>query len=82
MKVAICISGQLRSWEDCYETWIKLVNNIKTHPNFIDKDIEFDYFFHIWDFNTIPEFEWREKYKKLGYVKKMTQCQKMKFKKL
>jgi hypothetical protein len=72
MKVAVCISGQLRSWEDCYKTWIKLFDTIKNHPNFIGKDIEFDYFFHIWDFNTIPEFQWIEKYKKLGNVKKLT----------
>jgi hypothetical protein len=72
MKVAVCISGQLRSWEDCYKTWIKLFDTIKNHPNFIDKDVEFDYFFHIWDFNTIPELQWREKYKKLGYVRKVT----------
>jgi hypothetical protein len=72
MKVAVCISGQLRSWEDCYKTWIKLFDTIKNHPDVIGKNVEFDYFFHIWDFNTIPEFIWREKYKKLGYVKKIT----------
>jgi len=72
MKVAICISGQLRSWEDCYESWIKLVDNIKNHPNFIGKNVEFDYFFHIWDFNTIPELQWTEHYKKIGNVKKLT----------
>jgi hypothetical protein len=72
MKVAVCISGQLRSWEDCYKSWIKLVDTIKNHPNFKDKNIEFDYFFHIWNFDTIPEFEWWEKYEKLGNVKKLT----------
>ena len=72
MKVAICISGQLRTWEHCYQSWIKLVDKIKNHPSFIGKNVEFDYFFHIWDFNTIPNIIWWEKYEKLGNVKTTT----------
>ena len=29
MKIAICFSGQPRSWEKCHEAWFKFIENIK-----------------------------------------------------
>jgi hypothetical protein len=45
MKIALCISGQPRVWKKTYQNWI---DNILP-------DIEKDVFFHLWDFNTLPE---------------------------
>lgn len=44
MRIAICISGQPRSWEKCYKNWADHLL-----PN-VEKDI----FFHFWDYNTLP----------------------------
>jgi len=44
MRVALCISGQPRTWEKCYQNWI---DNIM--PG-VEKDI----FFHLWDYNSLP----------------------------
>lgn len=44
-KVAICFSGQPRTWKNCIETW----KNILTEKNF-----SVDIFCHIWDFNSVP----------------------------
>lgn len=45
-KIAICLSGQVRSWRKCYETWKLIWVNI---PN-----VEVDFFIHTWDENTYP----------------------------
>jgi hypothetical protein len=45
LKAAFCFSGQLRTWKDCYPTWLKLFQYFDTPP---------DIFCHIWDFNTPP----------------------------
>lgn len=45
-RVAICISGQCRTWESCYENIINF---------FQDDECQFDYFIHTWDINTYPE---------------------------
>ena len=50
MKVAICLSGQPRTWEKCYHTWIKLIDAIKQNYQVDNVDI----FCHLWDFNTPP----------------------------
>lgn len=43
-KMAICISGQPRTWRKCVDSWKQLAQG----------DVEVDYFFHMWDYNTIP----------------------------
>lgn len=44
MKIALCISGQPRTWKKAYANWLE-----KLLPNF-EKDI----FFHLWNYNTLP----------------------------
>lgn len=44
MRVALCISGQPRTWKKAYNNWLD-----KLLP-----DIEKDIFFHFWDYNTLP----------------------------
>lgn len=43
LRTAFCFSGQLRTWEYCYPSWIKFASKFKTPP---------DIFCHIWDFNS------------------------------
>lgn len=50
MKIAICLSGQPRTWEKCSPTWFKLVEKIKEKYQ-VD---QVDFFCHAWDFNTSP----------------------------
>lgn len=50
MKIAICFSGQPRSWEKCYDSWFKFIEKIKKIYNTSEVDI----FCHAWDFNTPP----------------------------
>ena len=50
MKIAICLSGQPRTWEKCYHTWLKLIDTIKLNYQVEKVDI----FCHFWDFNTPP----------------------------
>jgi hypothetical protein len=67
MKVAFCLSGQLRTWRQCYESWNLLferfreqmyINDSMQYPLYADEPFEVDYFIHTWDFNTIPHFKW------------------------
>ena len=44
MRVALCISGQPRTWEKCNQNWI---DNIMP-------GVEKDMFFHLWDYNSFP----------------------------
>jgi hypothetical protein len=44
MKIALCISGQPRFWDRCFESWI----------NSIFPGTQKDIFFHFWDYNTLP----------------------------
>ena len=48
-KIAICISGQPRTWERCYPSWIKLIAKLEELHNATT-----DIFCHAWDFNTVP----------------------------
>jgi hypothetical protein len=50
MKIAICFSGQPRTWEKCYNSWFKFIEKIKQIYNATDVDI----FCHAWNFNTLP----------------------------
>lgn len=44
-RIAICLSGEIRSWENVYETWEKIVE---------DKNVQVDYFIHTWNYNNPP----------------------------
>jgi hypothetical protein len=50
MKIAICMSGQPRTWKKCYPTLVKLIQRLKQTYNTNQVDI----FCHGWDFNTLP----------------------------
>ena len=49
MRIAFCISGQLRTWKKSSDTWLKLANGIEEKLN-----AKVDFFSHTWDFNTLP----------------------------
>lgn len=59
MKIAVCISGQIRTWRKCYKSWFLMFDELKErkYPNM---DVEIDYFIHTWDFNTVPPHKWHE----------------------
>ncbi len=44
MRIALCVTGQPRTWKRCYQTWIDAVSHLG----------EVDIFYHMWDFNTHP----------------------------
>jgi len=46
MRIAVCLSGQPRTWKRAYPTWIEYLS--------IHGDI--DIFYHMWDYNTHPSF--------------------------
>ena len=39
MKIAVCLSGQPRTWKQCYDTWNFLFNDLKKNENLKEKDI-------------------------------------------
>jgi hypothetical protein len=43
-KIAICLSGQARTWKKCYQRWIEVFGS----------QGEIDFYFHFWDYNTLP----------------------------
>lgn len=50
MRIAICLSGQPRTWHTCYPTWFNLIKKIKQVY-----DVEtVDFFCHLWDYNSAP----------------------------
>jgi hypothetical protein len=59
MRIAVCFSGQSRTWRECYDSWNKLFTQMSLSPKFINEKIEIDYFVHVWDFNTIPPHLWQ-----------------------
>jgi ribosomal protein S17E len=46
LKIAICMSGQLRTWDKCYQNVFKIIKKLKRN----DTDIHF--FCHTWDFES------------------------------
>lgn len=46
-RIAICFSGQLRTWRSCIDSW----HNILLHNG---RDDNIDIFCHLWDYNTLP----------------------------
>lgn len=49
MKIAICFSGQPRTWHKCYPGFAKFIERLKSH---FGADV--DVFCQAWDFNTVP----------------------------
>ena len=63
MKIAVCLSGQLRTWKDAHKSWELMFDTLKNSPELDGEDIEVDYFVHTWDFNSKPYSVWtRERY--------------------
>jgi len=67
MRIAFCLSGQLRTWRDCYQSWQLLFNRFQEqiiingnsqYSPYVDESFDVDYFVHTWDFNTVPHFKW------------------------
>ena len=50
MRIALCFSGQPRTWEKCYPSWQKLIDKLKMKFT----GAEVDFFCHVWDYNTPP----------------------------
>lgn len=46
-KIAICFSGQLRTWRRCKDSWIHILEHEGRRDNI-------DVFCHVWDFNSVP----------------------------
>jgi hypothetical protein len=44
MKIALCVSGQPRTWKKCYQSWLDATSHFE----------HVDIFFHMWDYNTLP----------------------------
>lgn len=47
VKIAVCLNGQPRTWERCIDSWFDLFSRFE--------DAEVDYFYHMWDFNSLPQ---------------------------
>jgi len=50
LRIAICFSGQLRTWYNCTNGWLSLIEKISTTLN-----AEVDIFCHTWDYNGNPQ---------------------------
>ena len=50
MKIALCFSGQPRTWKKCYSTWEDLKSKLKE----VYEDAQLDTFCHAWDSNSNP----------------------------
>lgn len=49
MRIAFCLSGQMRTWRKCADTWLKFADIIGDKFN-----AQVDFFSHTWEFNTKP----------------------------
>lgn len=67
MRIAFCLSGQLRTWRSCYESWQLLferfrekviINGNSQYSPYVDETFDVDYYVHTWDFNTLPHYKW------------------------
>lgn len=47
MRIAFCISGQPRSWKQCYQSWFEIFRKASFNS-------EIDVFFHFWTSNSLP----------------------------
>lgn len=57
-KIAVCFSGQLRTWRKCIPTWQALFKNLKKNHGVTEIHV----FCHIWDHNTLQQSIAYEKY--------------------
>lgn len=48
-KIALCLSGQARTWKKCYQNWFDNLSHIPC---------QIDIFAHFWDYNTMPMQVW------------------------
>lgn len=46
-KIAVCISGQPRTWKNCIGSWFNVFLGNEIYKNV-------DVFCHVWDYNTVP----------------------------
>lgn len=46
MRIALCISGQPRTWKRCYQSWFDSISYLG----------DIDTFYHMWDYNSHPNF--------------------------
>jgi hypothetical protein len=53
MRIAVCLFGQPRTWQKCINNWKEKFNH----------NGEIDYFFHFWDYNTLPSLLASQPYK-------------------
>lgn len=44
MRIALCISGQPRTWKQCYKTWFDAVSHLG----------DVDVFYHLWNYDSLP----------------------------
>jgi hypothetical protein len=49
MRIALCLSGQARSWKSCYQNWLDNLSHLNA---------EIDFFFHFLDYNSMPMQVW------------------------
>lgn len=61
MKIAVCLSGQLRTWKDAYKTWGTFFDELKNSSELQGEELEVDYFVHTWSFNSTPFAVWTKK---------------------
>jgi len=60
-RIALCFSGQPRTWEKCYTQWMHFSNAISALH-----DAKVDIFCHAWDFNTPPNAVSWQIFNKIG----------------
>lgn len=51
MKIAVCIAGCLRSWKSVFDSQTEFFQ--ETLPKLLGQDVEVDWFYFIWNFNSI-----------------------------
>lgn len=49
-KIAVCLSGQPRTWYECHKNILSFFNNIAAPPGYTETVV--DFFIHTWDRNT------------------------------
>ncbi len=49
IRIAVCFSGQLRTWEKCIDGWLLFFEDLKRIHN-----AKIDIFCHLWDHNALP----------------------------
>jgi len=63
-RVAVCVSGEVRSWEKSIDTWRYLVNI---------PGVKVDFFLHMWDSKNPPSSFYNEKMKEGSTIEELTE---------